>query len=448
MDRTEFKITITPDGPTFYRHKIEIPSDVLRVEFEYEYYPERGKGGKNEIDFALTGKSESLMDAERDIGTRGSAVRKIVVSEAYSTAGFDRVAPSEIAAAVIGRGRLYSDAVEVTVRWKFIKKQRRYYAGDPHVHSINSDGRLTYERLLKKAKRKGLEFICVTDHNRTVIGELPAVEGLTAIEGVEVTLYNGHANFLGVARPYDESFSVENVADWRRLAAQARERGAVIVLNHPFCKRCPWRWELSAEDFDGVEVLNGPPREDNLNSAEWWKKQLPVKRLTPLGGSDYHRDYFVVSTLGMPTTFVLANSSEKKDILEGIKEGRTAVASSKKRGAIEMRVGNYTVGDEVPFSGNDTDTVTVRVPYIKKGEILRITDGKGVLKVVVASRTGELVTEVAPRGKGALYAEVMSRYRGIKRVLFDILLTFMLPEDAFKRHPDFIFALTAPIYFV
>ena len=43
MDRTEFKITITPDGPTFYRHKIEIPSDVLRVEFEYEYFPERGK---------------------------------------------------------------------------------------------------------------------------------------------------------------------------------------------------------------------------------------------------------------------------------------------------------------------------------------------------------------------------------------------------------------------
>lgn len=150
----------------------------------------------------------------------------------------------------------------------------------------------------------------------------------------------------------------------------------------------------------------------------------------------------------MPTTFVLANSSEKRDILEGIKEGRTAVASSKKRGAIEMRVGNYTVGDEVPFSGNDADTVTVRVPYIKKGEILRITDGKGVLKVVVASRTGELVTEVAPRGKGAFYAEVMSRYRGIKRILFDILLTFMLPEDAFKRHPDFIFALTAPIYFV
>ena len=56
MDRTEFKITITPDGSTFYRHKIEIPSDVLRVEFEYEYYPERGKGGKNGIDFALTGK--------------------------------------------------------------------------------------------------------------------------------------------------------------------------------------------------------------------------------------------------------------------------------------------------------------------------------------------------------------------------------------------------------
>lgn len=447
MNHTDqFKVVVTPGGADFFRCALNIPEDAVSVEFEYSYFPEYGKGGKNEIDVALTGKPVSAYGAESDIGTRGSAVKRFVVSERYSTPGFKRVTPSAISSVVIGHGRLYSEAVEVTVKWRTESKERRFYAGDPHTHSVNSDGALSRLALMKKAKRKGLDFICVTDHNRPVSGELPAVEGITAIEGVEVTLYNGHANFLGVTDPYTGSFSVENIDQWRRLAAEARAKGAFIEVTHPFCKLCPWRWELTADDFDGVEVMNGPPREDNLANAGWWKEQLKTKRLTPLGGSDYHRDYLFVSTLGMPTTFVLADSFEKKDILEGIRKGRTAVAVSKKRGAIELHAGEATVGDEVAFTGNNT--VTVRVPYMKKGEKLKITDGTGVLKEVVAWRNGELVTDAVPREKGAFYAEVVSAYRGVKRFIFDVLLSFMLPQDAFKPHPEFIFALTAPIYFV
>ena len=442
----QFKTTITEDSGRYFRYPVDIPRDAYEAEFEYSFFPERGENGKNEIDLILTGKPLAGGEGERDIGTRGSSVGRVVISKAYSTPGYERVSPSEITSVVIGRGRLGSKEVEVVVKWRFKRKERRYYAGDMHTHSVNSDGRLTYEKLLKKGKRKGLDFLFVTDHNRTVTGELPAVAGLTAIEGVEITLFDGHANFLGVRQPYSGSFTVDSLEKWRKLRDEARSNGAFIVVNHPFCKRCPWRWELNAEDFDAAEVINGPPREDNRTATEWWKKQLSVKRLVPVGGSDYHRDYFVVSTLGMPVTFVLADSAEKQDIMEGLRRGHTAVASSLKRGAIELRSGEYVAGDEAPFTGDNV--VTVRVPYMKRGEKLRITDGEGVLKEMTAKKSGGIAVSVMPRTKGAFFAEVVSGYRGVKRLAFDILLSFMLPEDAFRRHPEFTFALSAPIYFV
>lgn len=111
-----------------------------------------------------------------------------------------------------------------------------------------------------------------------------------------------------------------------------------------------------------------------------------------------------------------------------------------------IRSGEYVAGDEAPFTGDNV--VTVRVPYMKRGEKLRITDGEGVLKEMTAKKSGGIAVSVTPRTKGAFFAEVVSGYRGVKRLAFDILLSFMLPEDAFRRHPEFTFALSAPIYFV
>lgn len=75
-------------------------------------------------------------------------------------------------------------------------------------------------------------------------------------------------------------------------------------------------------------------------------------------------------------TTITEDSAEKQDIMEGLRRGHTAVASSLKRGAIELRSGEYVAGDEAPFTGDNV--VTVRVPYMKRGEKLRITDGEGV----------------------------------------------------------------------
>ena len=41
----------------------------------------------------------------------------------------------------------------------------KWYVGVPHCHTTASDGGLTLEELIKKAKKNKLDFLMITDHN-------------------------------------------------------------------------------------------------------------------------------------------------------------------------------------------------------------------------------------------------------------------------------------------
>lgn len=436
--RTEI-VVVNDESKLVYHNPVVIPPGTERVFVRYSYSPEYGEGGRNEIDLALA-------TSGKDVGTRGSDVWSVEISESYSTDGFIRIKPEGVWDIMIIRSKLFSPEIKVSFEVGFEPAVRRYYKGDTHAHTVNSDGKLTAEALLKKARKKGLEYLMVTDHNRPAVYGLPAIKGVTAVPGVETTYFKGHANFWGAEHPYNTSFALNTLEEWRRLRDEARSRGAIICVNHPFCSMCPWRWELNADDFDAVEVLNGPARDDTQKAVEWWEAQIKEgKRLTPVGGSDYHRNYFVVSTLGIPVTYVYSRSGAASDILRAVKEGRTAVAVSSKHGLIEIKCGDAVVGDKAEFTGKDK--VDVSVKKLRRGERLVIMNGGEILFEHAAKRTGDYRVSVTPLKPGAVYAKIMNRYRGLKRLLFDIVLSVMLPAQAFKKHGEYVFALTAPIWF-
>lgn len=440
MSNQSMRLIVTSDEDKLvYHNPVRIPDGTECVKIAYDYFPEKTDRGRNEIDLALA-------CGGKDIGTRGSDVKFIEVSAFYSTDGFVRVRPEGVWDILLIRGKIFTPEVEVRLEIEFVPAKRRYYRGDTHAHTVNSDGNRTTENLLKKARSKGLEYLMITDHNRPAVYGLPAVKGITAVPGVETTYYKGHANFWGTEKPYDGSFALNTLEEWRKLRDEARSNGAVICVNHPFCSMCPWRWELDADDFDAVEVLNGPARLDTQKATEWWEERIKEgKRLTPVGGSDFHRNYFVVCTLGMPTTYVYSESRSFEDILKAIKEGRTAVSVSGRHGLIEIRCGAAAVGDTVCFTGKES--VEVSVKKLKRGERLVIIGGGEIIYEHTAKRTGGFSVSVTPVKPGAVYAKIMNRYRGLRRLLFDIVLSVMLPAQAFKKHGEFTFALTAPIWF-
>ncbi|HWG86102.1 MAG TPA: CehA/McbA family metallohydrolase, partial [Deinococcales bacterium] len=149
-----------------------------------------------------------------------------------------------------------------------------WFRGDLHAHTHHSDARGSLDDLLEMARRRGLDYLAVTDHN-TVSHHAPLLAadtgGLTVIPGQELTTYRGHTNMLGLPGWVDFRFTDD---DRLRLAlADARERGALRVINHPKPTGCDWEYG-EWEDFDLFEVWNGPWPTRNWVSVRRWHDRL------------------------------------------------------------------------------------------------------------------------------------------------------------------------------
>ncbi|MBK7329127.1 MAG: PHP domain-containing protein [Dehalococcoidia bacterium] len=72
-----------------------------------------------------------------------------------------------------------------------------WYRGDLHSHTDHSDGSNSIAEMAHFAKKRGLDYLAITDHNTT--SHMPVIDGwrdapLLLVPGEEVTTYSGHAN--------------------------------------------------------------------------------------------------------------------------------------------------------------------------------------------------------------------------------------------------------------
>lgn len=432
------------DNIMFYDVPFEVPDGYDRMVIECDFKPEIDPETniRNEVFISVTDSKN------KDVGTNNSRVSKIEISPSYSDKGYDKhKLESGTWHIYICVGRFVSDVIDINLTFTFYAPEARWFAGDTHIHSLYSDGKHTYEWLADRAIKNGLEFLALTDHNRVVRGTLPNRKELTIIPGIELTYFMGHSILWGLEHPFDRTYICNEFEEWEDIKNEAVANGAVCSVCHPKCTKCPWRWELDNLDVNIVEVWNGPMRPDNQNCIDWWHSMLVAgRRITPVGGSDYHGDYVVTNLLGNPATFVRANGRSPEAILKAISEGRTSISSSAKRGAfIDMVSGESTIGDTVKFDG--TNKIKVTVKRLKKGQVLRVLDAQGVMFEHKASRSGDFEVELDVRGTGFVRAEVKRDYKGFLKLALDIVLKFMIPEQAFKKHPPMCVALCAPIYF-
>jgi len=430
---------------TYIKIPFEVPEGVERIEFRYSHEGDGANslpyGNKNVVDFAL-------LDADgRDIGATGSMHKHIVISSAYSSPGYKRISPlSGVWKIILGAYLVKDGGVEVRYDITFDYKERRYFKGDTHCHTVNSDGKLTYAEIAKKAKKAGLDYLIITDHNNSTEGQpLPVIDGLTVIPGLEFTNFFGHMNMWGVPRPYDGSYAVNTLEDFLPLNQQADGRGAVQSLNHPFCAMCPWKWE---KDFiyQNLEVWNGLMREDNLIAVLWWQEELAKgRRLGAVGGSDYHGVFPSFGFLGSPVNIVYALSQSQEDILSALREGRSILLASPGAPMLTIESGEARVGDTVTVT--DSTTVTVRCEKLRRGETLKLYGKSGEIFSYRAKKSASYEVTLPVKEKGFVRAETIRRYSPVFRFILRLVLRFTVPEQSKHPVPPLPFAITNPIYF-
>lgn len=393
-----------------------MPEDIEEFSLSYRYkrYAETGVTGEqghftshraiNTIDLGLLAPDGS------QIGASGSDKNEIRISETFATPGYKPgpLVPGEWQI-LVGAYKVAKEGVTIVYELNFTRKHYRLLKGDLHIHTLASDGVLSAEDLGQRAIRHGLDFLAITDHNQMVATEaLPKFDRISLIPGIEWTHFKGHANFLGVDKPYDRPFFTNDFAGVQTLFHTARERGALITINHPFEEVCPFQFDLNQLPFDCLEVWNGPMRESNLRAIELWQQMLVSGKKVPIsGGSDYHRDRLFIFP-GGPTTCVYAKSTSPAEILAGLKQGNAYLTFAPNGPGLEMTAGEASMGSSVPFES--VREIQFDAVGLKTGDVLQLVTNKESVPIIEAVENGKFQGTYTLDAPGFARIEILRRF--------------------------------------
>ncbi|NLV75225.1 MAG: CehA/McbA family metallohydrolase [Chloroflexi bacterium] len=357
----------------------------IRYEGRVEQALEGGMQGSRDVTVIDTG----LIDPRgMQVGYSGSIRNEIYLSATEATPGYQArtLIPGEWRI-LAGLYRVAPEGATVHYHLRFVSKHLRLLLGDLHTHSYNSDGVLSPEELARHARRHGLDFVALTDHNQfSTAATLPSEPGLSMIAGTEWTTYQGHANFLGVDEPFTGSFFADDLAGVQAIFQQAHENGALITLNHPLEE--PWALHVPMEAlvWDCLEVWNGPMRSANLRTLELWHSMLAAgQRVVMCSGSDYHRDS-PFEMLGGPTLCVYSASPDPADILAGVRAGLSYAVFGPHGPRLTLAVGELLPGQTAGW--RDHRTLHVALEGLAADDRIRALSGSGELLCVEAASDG------------------------------------------------------------
>ncbi|NJP40653.1 CehA/McbA family metallohydrolase [Oscillospiraceae bacterium HV4-5-C5C] len=363
----------------YYTVEFAVPADCDRLEISYgyeTYNPDAGRGPEtsNVVDLGLEDQNG------RFLGWSGGARQQIWVGPDSATPGYLKCALTPgVWRILLGAYRIPAAGLEVHYDLRFLRLPERFWmAGDLHMHSTASDGQHSRETLIQKAQALGLDYIAISDHNNYSENlQLPKPSDLTLIPAVEWTHYRGHMNLFGVPEPF-ASFVANSDAERLALLQEARRRGALISVNHPRDRYCPYLWD-DRQTFDLVEVWNGPMRPSNLAAIEWWRGLLAEGRQVPLaGGSDYHRDRQPVR-LGQPVTWIQTTSPQPEDLLAALRQGHAYISCSLQGPRLSLVCGQAGMGDLVRRRSGQVLQVCAEAWQLKRGQQLQLVTDRGLI---------------------------------------------------------------------
>jgi predicted metal-dependent phosphoesterase TrpH len=154
---------------------------------------------------------------------------------------------------------------------------------DLHVHTVYSpDSLITLEQLVFWAKKRGLNAVAVTDHNR-VEGALKMAKetDFRIIPGTEVDSSDGHIVALNVHDVIPRDLSAEETVE------RIHEAGGIAVACHPFALFKGSLGKHASGKFDAIETINASasPFKRSVRKAEEVAERFKLPRVA---GTDAH----------------------------------------------------------------------------------------------------------------------------------------------------------------
>jgi predicted metal-dependent phosphoesterase TrpH len=183
---------------------------------------------------------------------------------------------------------------------------------DLHVHTTYSpDSLITSRDLTYYARKRNLNAVAITDHNR-VEGALRIAKeiDLLVIPGTEVSSKHGHIVGLNIAESIPKGLSSEETVD------KIHDAGGIAVACHPFALLKGSVGKYVNSKFDAIEVINASafPFGRSTRKARKLAEEL---KLSMVAGTDAHYG----PQLGSGFTIINAENTVE-DICKAILEGK------------------------------------------------------------------------------------------------------------------------------
>ncbi|WP_105614520.1 CehA/McbA family metallohydrolase [Vallitalea okinawensis] len=330
------------DVNTTFTYDFEVPKGAERIEvfIEVEQPPKPNHGRPDLVGVGLKHKEK--------LRAWNCTHRKyLMLTEEFGTPG---TLPGEIEEGkwqlvVFPRTKNEIQRVRVVAKVVITLKHYRFVAGDTHMHTVHSDGRLSIPETIQSAKEVGLEFIFITDHNIASANQsLPCDQEILVAPGVEYGLEAGHVGMLGVATPIEDFTWDPQWECYEWHLKEAKEKGCGIGINHPFCNDSPWLKDFE-QPVDWIEIWNGMWRPVNEKAVQWWHQQLlQGKKIPVVGGSDCHGPG-IFRGHGIPTTHLYTQQLTTESLVEAMKNGKVYITLNNQCPKLNLYTEHNVLGD-------------------------------------------------------------------------------------------------------
>jgi hypothetical protein len=302
-------------------------------------------------------------------------------------------------------------AVSLDYLWAQTAPPVRWYRGNLHTHTINSDGDSTPYEVMAWYKRNGYQFLAITDHNTftdPALFDTNPLDNFLLVGAEEVTNEKTvHVNAIGISKVVPAQTGTTVTEILQAAIDAVRAQGAVPLINHP-----NFRWAFTAKEMLPLknaallEIASGHPAVNHEGDGvippteRMWDELLSAgMRVFGVAVDDVHnfRQEFSIdrSNPGRGWVVVRAPALTRDNIVGALGAGEFYASTGVSLSDIRAARDSLTVEIQTPVN----DPKRYRVTFIgKEGRTLavsrdnpatyRFTGGEGYVRARVEDSAG------------------------------------------------------------
>jgi predicted metal-dependent phosphoesterase TrpH len=195
-----------------------------------------------------------------------------------------------------------------------------WYKGGLHIHTTESDGKITPERAIAWYKNQGYDFLAITDHDHITSTGAYRDANFCTIPGTEISTFRDGSEFHIVGLGLCQLPSMDN-KDPQNIIDEMRKSGGLCFLAHPFWSDLSFQEVLSLKGIFGMEIFNSVcwvEIQKGHSLAHWDWVLHRGSHLWGLATDDSHWEY---PGSGQAWVMVKSERLDQDSILEALEKG-------------------------------------------------------------------------------------------------------------------------------